>query len=278
MSTKGCYFTFNLLYGLASIFAIMAGVAFYQYEVLMQAVLVAVVLLPFGVLVSALEPHHETGRVRRKARVIFITASVVSLACLFICAIFPIQTLASDCSGETHLKHSTLDVSLRYAAVDEASGEAEEHFIMMQYNLTDRRVVHSELIAAEDEQQPTGQRATWMERAVARERLGTEQVCTQQMRVPRFRLLAEEAEQALRQRSHKAQHKPALHISPHRADDHGYADLRHQIDRLRLRLICRYEYGPAILYIVFIFVVAVLEIFTALWYTFQVQDKEHVAK
>ena len=89
----------------------------------------------------------------------------------------------------------------------------------------------------------------------------------------RFHWLSDEVEHALREVQHSASHTPSMRVSPHRSDDHGYERLRHQLDRLTIREICRYEYGAAILYIVFIAAVAVLEIFAALWYTFQVQDR-----
>lgn len=266
MSTYRCYFAFNLLYGVASVCAIMTGVAFFSYAIVLQATLIAVILLPFGVLVSALEPDPMSGKVRRKPRVIFLTASLVSLACLFICAIYPIETLVSQCSGEQSFTHNTLDVSVHYSALDEATGTQQEHELLLQYNLTEKRLVHSQLIAPPD----APEEKTWLQSFVQQQRMQTESVYTG-VRVSRFRLLSDEVEQGLRERHHTASHKPSMRVSPHHSDDQGYERLHHLRERLQIREICRYEYGATILYIIYIAALAVLEIFALLWYTFQVQ-------
>jgi hypothetical protein len=182
---------------------------------------------------------------------------------LFICAIFPIQTLASDCQQESDYRHNSLDITVAYSA------DGKDQLLQLQYNVSERTVTHSELMPPAEAPQ---EKRTWVERLVERDRVKTEQLCSG-TRVSRFHLLADEVEQALRDVHHKASHTPSMRVSPHTSDDHGYERLRHQLNRLIIREICRYEFGAAILYIVFIAAVAILEIFTMLWYTFQVHDR-----
>jgi hypothetical protein len=270
-----CFFTLNLLFGIASMATILIGVVFLNYEVVSQAVLIAIILYPTAVLANALKPHPVTGRVDRKARVSFLVGCFVSLFFLALVTLTPVTILLTECPNlnEHHNHHqhhdsNQLEVTIRYTLRER--GVENQRLLLLHYNVSHRKIVRRQLRSHDGPEED--HRDSWLEleREVLREKV--DPVCSSEP-ISRFYFLEREIEKELREMRREAQERPMLRVFPHNSDDHGYEELRLLREELRIREICRYEYGFTILYISFVALLFLLELFTLLWYTFQVKDE-----
>jgi hypothetical protein len=272
---RQCYFLLNLLYGVAAVCTLLLGVVFVNYEVVSQAVLLASLLYPAGVL-STMEP----GPVKRRTRVKFCVGAFVSLVFVAMAVINPAATLLAECPDldphrlDSHASNR-LDIVVRYTHHDLESGRETQRFLLLEYDLRERRIVRKEQRRhrREEEEDDDGEERSWLEIESHRLRELEEPVCSSH-NVSRFHFLEREVRRELREKRREAQDRPAIRVTPHRSEDQGREALKELRRRLDNREICLYEYGFTLLYLGFIASVFVLELVALLWVTFLVKDIE----
>jgi uncharacterized membrane protein YGL010W len=278
MSTPLGYFGLSLVYGLVAVCVLLIPVVFVNYRVVFQSALLCSMLLPTGALWAALQPSPETGRVARRPKIVFCVATFVSLFLCGVALINPLQYLASECPAvRANASHvDSLAVTVEFARRDPATGLSSDELLLLQYNLTSKRVVHSEV--AVRARGAASAKQTWLETEVRQYQALQQPVCSDDVGgAPQFRFLSHELEHALRrEQSAVRKQSPMLRISTSSSGsgdgDHGYELLKRLRHRLDMKEVCLYEYEFSILYVVFIFLLFFFQLFALLWYCFKVKD------
>lgn len=272
MSTQAGYFGLSLVYGLVAICVLLTPVVFVNYRVTFQSGLMAAFLACCGILWSALRPDPVTRRVHRPPRIMFCVASFVSLFLLGVALINPIQYLASECPAvSSAAAASSLDLTLEYARYDAKTGTVRPELLLMQYNMTHRRITRR--LSTKHSLANGNKPHTWLESAVKSYQAQQTVVCSDEP-ISRFRYLEHDVEHELHdERQSIRRAVPLMRMSSvPDGDDNGYEVLKQKRHLLDMQEVCNYEYEAAIAYIIFIFVLFILEFFTLLWYCFMVKD------
>ncbi len=293
MSTARCYFVLNLFHAVAAVSLVLLGVVFLNYIITAQAILLSLAVGIFFVLASALEPDSVTGLVRRKPRIILCVATFVSLFFMGVALINPAQYIFSECpQQQSHHHPHTLELQALY------SHGKQQEMLLLNYDAEHGEVTRAlaaepaaakaaaaKAVANDDDGSPVLKQgnADWLVQQRDRYRLPQSSVCEQlaqadaaqggDARATAFPFIAAEAKRALHDERRETRDQAAeVRITAHHSDDHGYEHLKRQRQFLNTKEICQYEWLFTILYMVYILLLIVLQLFTLLFYAFTVKD------